>query len=259
MEPTVRFLPFGPSGPKVALFGKQTGDWNLSRFNGSPNLDCSGLYFRLNQISEEIGFKELYAPLATSCNGLIVLPRDFTQDNSYNLGVNVKRGVEADGTVILQGAAGAIASADCPTIIAHCHVVRLTIIAHGGAKSLIGATRPFTEFKMPSVVQEVVSKMEQLGFRYPQVFVTCGIRHYEWPELAQYCQKNWPDAVLDEKAVDLRILIARQFTTYSNINNVMIDTHDTLTETDSNSGDYRWYSYRRDKSPGRNLVLVVNK
>ncbi len=261
MRPTMLFSPFGKQSPRVVLFGQNTGDWNMSRLQNSNQFD-EGLYFRLSRLSGMFGFDKIYIPTPTECNTMIASPSDFVENiNSGPRSLQVMRGVKADGMVLQSGSTGAIASADCPTIVAYCSVAKTVIVGHGGSRSLIDVHHVL-DHKPPrehgSVVDVMVSTMASHGFRSPQIFVTCGIRGYMWPHLAAHIGPKYSKSA-HGCIIDLKMLIAEQFAVHG-INEVTMDTIDT--KQDFEAGCYTWHSHRRGETEtekaARNLVLIVN-
>ncbi len=267
MEPTRLLTPFGSRGPKVALFGTDTGDWNMSRFQKEGDHSANlGLYFRLNQVAENC-FRRVYVPTLTDCNTVMV--RNFEFPTNINRGINtveVRCGVNADGVTLLRGEVAALATADCPTIIAHSPSMGTTIVAHAGAKSLVDmglmskAKKPTR--KRLSVVDSVVEEIRGHLMHDVQVFITCGIKVYIWPELSQYLRAEGYTSAAQGGWTDLKQLAAEQFARHG-IYNVSVDTIDTVNDhkKTENGMRYLWHSYRRaktsDEKTGRNLVLVV--
>lgn len=266
MEPTKIFLPFGLEGPKVALFGMNTGDWNMNRFQNRQQYD-RGLYFRLRQLAETFRFEEIYIPTPTECNTRIASVEDFPENiNGGPQSLRVMRGVCADGVVLPKGKTGAIASADCPTIVVYCSVTKGVIIGHGGSKSLVDVQHVLEgkpERKYSSVVDAMMDGVKRHGFRSPTVFITCGIRRYRYPELADYLSGTVEGSrsAMDDPIIHLHLLIADQFSAYG-VDSVFVDTIDTYGDLSDGVG-YTWHSYRRGRTPEekarRNLVLVVNR
>lgn len=267
MEPTVLFHPFGHDGPRVAVFGAQTGDWSMKRLQEKGD-QVNEPYARLNRMAKKFDFKRVFIPSPTDCNTLIAEPENFTVGiHNGPCSLEIRRGVMADGVVLRKGHSGAIASADCPTIIAYCPVMKTAIIGHGGSKSLIDVqhvlygkdTRTFS-----SVVDAIVSKMDDNNFCCPQVFVTCGIRNYHWPSLATHLSSSYlyRGAVNGKTSINLIRLIADQFASHGIKSDVTTDTIDTFSDM-SGYKDYKWHSHRRGTTDAeksrRNLVLVVNE
>lgn len=266
MEPTMLFYPFGSEGPKVALFGKQTGDWNMNRFQKTgDHLSNPGLYFRLGQLSAKFGFKEVFVPKPTDCNTVISNRSDFPISIHNGAGsLIIRRGVRSDGMILFPCSVGAIASADCPTIIAFCPTMQIAIVGHGGSKSLVDVRYIFEgqpPRKYPSVVDAIVAKTRECGFCTTRVFVTCGIRKYFWPKLASHLSHTEVgQRSVAGDIVDLKVLIADQFTAHG-VSGVVTDIVDTYDDKDK--GNHQWHSYRRGQTAiekaGRNLILVVNR
>ncbi len=264
-EPTMSFKPFGEEGPQIALFGAKTGDWSIDRFQQEgDHLRSPGLYFRFNRLAEENHFLIIAMPTLTDCNTKICNFGDLDVSIQNGAGsVILKRGVRADGVVLspVSGLAGAITSADCPTIVACCPTMRTVIIAHGGCKSLIGNSQ--------SVVDEVINKAIAHGLREIKVFITCGIsgQSYTRPDLARFVSDKFGAAcAVGEYGIDLKKIAARQFEKYG-VNEVMTDFIDTYLDMDE-CGEYLWHSYRRSgtialatpvERAKRNLVLVINQ
>lgn len=268
MEPTAIFTPFGREGPKVVLCGARTGDWDFSNLQKTgDHKKCHGLLFRLNQLAERYNFPEVLVPTPTDCNCEICHLADFTARIQTEVGqVVLRRGARADGVVLSRQSAGAIASADCPTIVAYCHMVRTVIIAHGGCKSVIDhdhVLRGNPPRKNKSIVNSLMEvAVKKYGFHYTQVFITCGIsgEYYTFPELALHVIKEFgADCIHGTSGIDLKKIIAKQFLKDYGIHCVA-DLADTF--TDKQPDGYTWHSYRRGKTPAekaqRNLVLVVN-
>lgn len=269
MEPTAIFTPFGREGPKVILCGVQTGNWGDVRdiCKSGDHKKHPGLFFRLRELAEKFRFPTVFIPSPTMCNTEICFQKDFT--NEIRDGVvdpTLWRGSVADGVVLSKGMAGAIASADCPTIVAYCHMAKTVIIAHGGCKSVIDhehVLRGNNPRKNKSVVNSLMEvAVNKCGFRYTQVFITCGIsgEHYPFPELGLHVIKEFGnDCIYGTSGVDLKKIIAKQFLKDYGIQCTM-DFVDTVADRQSNG--YTWHSYRRGKTPTekaqRNLVLVVN-
>lgn len=264
MEPTITFRPFGLEGPRVLLFGKPTGDWNPSRLRNGYNAD-QGLHFALSRLGEKYGFTKLFFPKPTECNAQLVTETGFTESVMNGAcGLQVMMGVCADAMVLSHGSAGAIASADCPTIITYCPTTKKVIMAHAGAKSLVDLSH-FIEGQPArnpgTVVDSVVKEMMVSCCSWSQVFITCGIERYHHPALARHIFTGVPDcSAVHGEVVYLKRLIAEQFKSRG-FGGVTTDLIDTLTDRDKK--DYLWHSYRRGKTPeekaGRNLVLVVNR
>lgn len=264
MEPTKIFRPFGLEGPKVLLFGRQKGDWNPSRLRNGYNAD-RGLHFALSSLGDRYSFKKLFFPKPTDCNARLVMERDFTQSvSSGPCSLQVMMGVSADAVMIHRGSAGAIASADCPTIITYCPTTGVVIMAHAGAKSIVDVPHLIDgqPARNPStVVDSVVAAMVGGHCSWPQVFITCGIERYHHPVLAKHLFTGVPtDPVVHGEIVYLKRLVAKQFSDrgFGGVTTDFIDT-----QTDKNKKEYLWHSYRRGVTPeekaGRNLVLVVNR
>lgn len=247
VEPTLEFRPFGDSGPKVLLFGKQTGDWNMSCFSPPGNyLHSPGLYSRINWIASKNYVSEICTPNPAGCNAILCSFRDHTfrvqrEANS----VILNRGIEADGMVLHRGQSGALATADCPTIVAFLPASGIVIMAHAGMQSLMNGV-------IDSVMKAVYKNSSAVGMR---VFITCGIAgsNYERRDMAQSLPK---ECLVDGTRVDLRKLACTKFQAYG-VKNITGDLVDTF--GDRNNGNHLWHSYRRDRTPTRNLVLVVNK
>ena len=248
MKPTIVFRPFGENGPKVALYGCDSGDWNVNGLSKSGDHVCRpGLFFRLNRITETFCLSKILMPSPINCNAKICNPEDLTVGIQKEIGsVALIRGVDADGVVLHPGLTGGIATADCPTIIAYCRVSGTTIMAHGGMKSITNG-----------VVDSVIKKAEELRLGEIKVFITCGIavHSYERVDLAP----SLPRECTIGNFIDLRKLISEKFNRYG-VYDVTTDTIDTF--GDRRGTEFLWHSYRRGKTPadkaGRNLVLVVN-
>lgn len=253
MIPTQRFTPFGDEGPKILLFGKQTGDWNPTNLQDNYQQQ-PGLYSRFSQVAARNHVSEIQLPTARNCNARIVSVQDYPVSiHNGATSVILKRGVEADGMILLYGQAGAIASADCPTIVVYCPVSRSVVMAHSGFRSI-----------QNGVVEAVADAIGRLRFNGYNIFVTCGIgvEYYERVDVAASLPER--ECVVGNN-VDLRKLIAARFRT-KGIGNVLFDSVDTYGEVgrfNGETGRHVWHSYRRAKTPaekmGRNLVLVVNK
>lgn len=256
MKPTRSFSPFGSDGPKVLLFGKETGDWNTTRFQQEgDHLRIPGLYFRLNELAKNHHFSSIAIPTPTDCNTRICHPDDFIVNIQNGIGsVVLRRGVRADGVVLPHGSTGAIASADCPTIMAYCPVMKIVIVAHGGCRSLIFD---------PSVVGEIVKVAKAYSFCKIKVFFTCGISGRSYTRLDHVrfvSDKFGADCVIGECGIDLKKIATRQFEKF-NVNEIVADLIDTHSDTNQD-GEYLWHSYRRAKpeeKTNRNFVLVINK
>ncbi len=265
MEPTRVFSPFGLEGPKVVLFGKKTGNWNMSRLQSDWQSD-SGLYFRLSHLADKFGFRQIFVPTPTDCNTIIANPCDFQINaNQGACTLEVMRGAMSDGMILPKRSVGAIASADCPTIILYCPVMKYIIVGHGGSKSLVDVQHVFEGKPLrrhPSVVDAMMEKAKRYCFCSPQVFVTCGIQKYYWPALAQHLLMGEVGSrATSGNDVNLTVLIADQFALHG-VDGVMTDTIDTFSDPEGED-DHLWHSYRRGNTPeekaGRNLVLVVNR
>lgn len=269
IRPTQLFKPFGEEGPKVVLFGKKTGNWNMSRLQKKgDHLSDPGLYYRLSFLSEVYRFSKIAVPIPSDCNTEVHSLIDFPVSIQNGAGsLTVMRGLRADGIILQKGLTGAIASADCPTIIAYCPVGKTTIVAHGGSKSLIHINHILNPNITPreprSVVDQVVSKTQFCGFCQVKIFITCGIsgQNYSYPELVPFVKNTFGDNCVANDGIDLKKIIAMQFAKY-NITDVMVDCIDTYDDVDG-VGDFVWHSYRRgwsksEEKRGRNLVLVVN-
>lgn len=262
MIPTRIFWPFGGEGPKVVLCGKGTGNWNHSRFQGvGDHSSDTGLYFRLNTLAKNflVGSIALLSP--QECNTKILKSDEFPRHiQDGPCGVLLRKGEMADGMILPQHYAGAIASADCPTIVML--VGELVIIAHAGSKSLIDTEHVLYNSparKYPSVVNSMMDVLRRNDLPWePKVFITCGIsaKNYRYPELAPFVKDNFGSACVTGGGIDLKKIIAVQFEGY-NVTEVLTDSIDTY-EDEESRGCPRWHSYRRDKTPARNLVLVVN-
>lgn len=251
MKPTRCFSPFGSDGPKVLLFGKETGDWNTNRFQQEgDHLKIPGLYFRFNGLAERYHFPSILMPTLTDCNAEICNPKDLAVNIQNGVGsVVLQKGVKADGVVLPHGLSGAIASADCPTIIAYCSTGKVAIMAHGGYKSVVAG-----------VVDAIVQKTREYRFTEMNVFLTCGIagHNYERMDVAPIMPER--ECVVGN-FVDLRKLICLKFHRHG-IYDITADTIDTYGDRNGGS-EHIWHSYRRGETPTekarRNLVLVVNK
>lgn len=267
MEPTICFTPFGSDTPRIALFGKQTGNWNPSCFqDGATWQSNPGLYSRFNSIAGRYRFSEILIPSPNGCSTLICDKKGFSTEINNGIGsVRVKRGAQVDG-VILARATGAIASADCPTIVVYCPVIRHVIFAHAGSKSLIDidhvlhgqSARP-----NKSVVDEIMKVAKNYSFYKVKVFITCGISGpcYHFPELVHSVRTTFGHACVAGDGIDLKKIIAQQFFQYG-VMDVLTDNINTYADKDG-KGEFLWHSYRRGKTEeekrGRNLVLVMNE
>ena len=81
MEPTRSFAPFGTAGPKILLFGKNTGDWNLAHLQlEGDHRKVPGLYSRISQVSLRYQTGKIFAPIPTNCNTIVRNPYDFTAE-----------------------------------------------------------------------------------------------------------------------------------------------------------------------------------
>ena len=97
------FYPFGENGPKVILLGET--DWSLNSLQAEGDSRSNpGLFFRLNQLGQQFGFKDLLAPSPVDFNTTICLPKDLPisiRDGAC--GITVRRGCKADGVVLRRG------------------------------------------------------------------------------------------------------------------------------------------------------------
>jgi len=250
-EPTMIFKPFGEEGPRVVLCGRSTGNWNVRNVQvDGDHKGNHGLFFNLNILAGKYHFPDIFMPDPTSCNTMICHPEDLKARIQDGIGsVTLWRGVKADGVVLPYGSTGAIATADCPTIIAYCRAARMAIMAHSGMKSVTGG-----------VVRSIVQKAQEYRFTTMGIFVTCGIavRNYERVDIAPTLSER--DGVIGN-LVDVRKIISLKFGRYG-VYGVMTDTVDTYGDLNKDRKPL-WHSYRRGKTPaekaGRNLVLVVNR
>ena len=254
------FQPFGPRGPKVMVFGRPA-NWSMNRLQKEGDHQSeTGLYFRLCRLGEEYHFPQLLAPSPVEFNTKICTLEDLgVRIQNGACSVTIHRGYNADGVLLRHGQVGAIPTADCPTIVAYCQTTRQAIMAHAGLGSLVDLAhlkggQPLREHW--SVVDALMQKSLDLGFLTTQVFVTCGIKEYQHRDLAPLLIRYYPDTrIVEGSYVDLRLLIREQFAAH-NIYTVTYDGIDTY--HDRFHGQFMWHSYRRDRTPERNLVLVLN-
>ena len=263
-EPTMLFRPFGIEGPKIVLFGEKTGDWNPVCFQEpGDHKRNTGLYFRLDNLSHQYGFRQIAMPTLTDCNTKVCCREDFAVSIQDGFGtVVLERGVRADGMILEHSFTGAIASADCPTIVVCCPTSKSVIVAHGGCKSLIDVNH-ILFYNPPreneSVVDEIMKMAKLYRFCQVKVFITCGIsgKNYAFPDLIQAVTDRFgKDCVSDGSGIDLKKVIAKQFSRY-NVLDITTDILDTYGDCNI-KGEPLWHSYRRNKTPERNLVLVIN-
>ncbi len=273
IEPTQLFRPFGEGGPRIVLFGKETGNWSMNRLQEKgDHISEPGLYSQLSRLGQQYYFQDLLAPSPVHFNTTICGSSDLSTVIQNGAGsVRIFRGCQADGVVLRYGQVGAIPTADCPSIVVYCQTSRLAIIAHAGAGSLVDIDhilhgKPARQH--PSVVDAIVEKAKETGFVSMQVFVTCGIARYQHSELANFLRwtKEGRRSVLkveNEWFIEMKTLIADQFAFRHEVTEVWVDTIDTFHEVKEDK-EYRWYSYQREKQRSekekakRNLVLVLN-
>jgi hypothetical protein len=226
---TVVFRPFGEEGSKVVLCGKNTGDWNVNGLQEEEDhKSFPGFFFRLNGLAERFHFLDVLMPVPTDCNAVICCPQDLTTRIQDGVGsVILHRGINADGVILPVGSTGAIASADCPTIIARSSV-GVAIIAHGGMKSILNG-----------VVNAIVRKAEEYNFTRMKIFITCGIAGYNF-QRSDVASGLPRECVIGNDGVDLKKLIVTKFREH-NIHDVFVDTVDTYGDTDGR-GNPLWHS-----------------
>ena len=223
------------------------------------------MYNRFARIAEDALIPGICLPDPRSFNTVICSSKDLTQGIQGNCNeVVLYCGVMADGVVINPGQAAAIASGDCPTIVAYASGARVAIVAHAGLGSLIdeglwaGKAPTRTHF---SVVDAIVDAAKRHGVVKPdflEVRVVCGIGpgRYERKDLAGKIRAVWPTCV-DGQNVNMAKLITLQFERHG-VLSVASDQVDTYGDQGVD-GKPLWHSNRRDRNgSGRNLVLVVN-
>lgn len=262
MEPNVLLRPFG-SGPSVALYGAPA-NWSVNVFQETGDYKRNPeLYHRYNHISERHRLLDMFLPAPTDFNTQICDRRGFNVSIHNGVGsVRLWKGARVDGVIMpnIRHLGCGMPTADCPTILAYCQTKNTSIVAHAGLRSIIDVDRIFSGVVSPRHFSVVDSIAESFGEHLSKVkvFITCGISgdSYRYPELTQFVTERFgSDCVLGE-SIDLKKVITRQFQAHG-VTHILTDTINTFSDR-TPSGEFMWHSYRRDRTPKRNLILVTS-
>ena len=263
IEPTREF--YLREGLTVALFGKETGNWNPSAFRETPRPEANlGLYHRLDNFRTTFYLNMVVIPNASAFSQRVLKGYDHEFVSFGRPGeITVRQGANADGVFLFRDQGCGIATGDCPTIVVYHRSAHLAIAAHAGTKSLFGSEPVLNGSKPDSVVDTIARVWPTWGLgglRDAGVFVTCGISalNYEYPELVDHVSNRFGKACVNGKGIDLRLIIARMFERCG-VQHITVDTIDTYGDTNPTTKESLWHSYRRDHTKERNLVLVVNR
>jgi copper oxidase (laccase) domain-containing protein len=280
VAPTATFFPFGNS-VEIRLFGRkdqETGeitDWSPAKLDDARRQ-------RLATIAADIGVRQLAAPRPTLSNAKICTVAELNEPIDCGQRISLRRGCDADGTVVIPAQPFFMASADCTTIVVRDAESGHVIAAHGGRDSLFDRQRILTgRVSRPheSVVDAIIEHFRvqfKSSCKALQVYLTCGIhpRHYyhsfDHPTFGEQNRKicmhlveHWGRGILygtpEEGRLSIGGIITAQFFRHgikpTDVDFDSIDTYGDIDET----ADYRWWSNRRGDTTQRNGVLVIRR
>lgn len=277
LEPTTRELLWNES-VEVLCFGNPT-NWAMSGMTPEENDDFNpGIVGRLRGLLDRHRISRLYLPSPKQFNAKLARSDELTVRWMDGL---LFRGAYAEGVTLEKiGEAVAIASSDCPTLVARNGSSLLALAAHAGRESLYDHAALFDSAKPrrhESVVDAVMEALVPAGgnVRDVQAFVACGISaalflHPQGFEknglrnqvMVRHLRDRWGEACASADTlgrIDLREIIVSQFAAKGvprcNISGDQACTADDMPA----KGAYRWHSHRRDKDGGRNLVIAIRR
>lgn len=263
----------------VFCFGRASGDWAL-RGPGAADAERNnpGVLRRVEALSDRHGCR-IHAPVATPFNAEIVEP-DALRD-AWIPG-KLFRGIEADAVTLgAPGLAFAVASADCPTIVARCSATGYATAAHAGRDCLYdrGALlEGASPRRHESVVHAMIEAFRKAGCVPADIraFICCGIGPDRFLHGSAHASRGTTNAAIVghimarwgagcllgdplEGRLSLAEIIRAQFAELgihpSHVGHDGGDTH----EDRACDGGYAWHSHRRDGDGKRNLVLVIRR
>jgi copper oxidase (laccase) domain-containing protein len=263
----------------LVLHGKRSGDWR-GLYGGLPARDITRR--KLASRIDAYGLTAAHIPNVAPANSLVVSSRsDWFKPVAFG-DVVLFDSVEADGVILERGDSFALATGDCPTIVAYAEKAGFAVAAHAGRQSLLGSfvDRPgqaplsgkfLKDSLVAGIVQCFVDRRVSCDPREIDVFVTLGIGAAAFDHLLdhpvygaanermlRFVRREYGKRCIKDDArgtLSLRDVIEVQFHQCGvPPKNLVFDGFDTAMDREAD-GSFRWWSNRRGET-GRNLVFV---
>jgi copper oxidase (laccase) domain-containing protein len=154
------------NGFTIALHGLETGNWAMNPWKGDISEDYNknrDTYERICKMGEKYDARTVYLPRPHEFNAVVNLGFRSEDANGWQVHqlmrsqTKLLRGPAVDGVMLKKHEACFIASADCPTIVAHNKRMDLLVVAHAGRECLYDKVRAQTGEKTPNRNHESVA------------------------------------------------------------------------------------------------------